>query len=115
MGMRIANACLQSECQNAVRKGGIHAMRDHSDLVSTALAAAALAAAILLGPWGARAHSDSTGPRGAGVAAADDPATRRSECTPGMASTQASCVTAGTIDGERSNGGTRTAALSDPF
>jgi hypothetical protein len=90
-------------------------MRDHSDLVSTALAAAALAAAILLSPWGVRAQSDSTGPHGTGVAAADDSVPRRSMCTPGTPSTQTPCVAARTIDGGRGKAGTRTAALSDPF
>jgi len=115
MGMRIANAFPQSECRTAARKGGVYAMRDHSDLVSTALAAAALAAAILLSPWGVRAHSDSTEPHGTGVVAADDPVPRHSTCTPGTPSTQTACVTTGTIDGGRSQAGTRTAALSDPF
>jgi hypothetical protein len=86
-------------------------MRNHSDLVSTALAAAALAAAILLSPWGARAHSDSPGPHAESLAAAEAP----SVCTPGTPTTQTRCVAAGKPDRKLSRAATRTGALSHPF
>ena len=67
-------------------------MRKNSDLVSLALAAAALAAAILLSPWATRALSPSEDAHGV-LAARHAPAARRETCNvPDSKSPARGCV-----------------------
>jgi hypothetical protein len=75
-----------------VKRKGDLAMGKHSELVSTALAAAALAAAILLGPWALRVLSGFEEGSAPGLA----PATARQACNaPGSASALPGCSTSG--------------------
>jgi hypothetical protein len=67
-------------------------MGKHSELVSTALAAAALAAAILLGPWAMRVLSGFEDGSPTGL----EPATARQACTaPGSGSALPGCSAPG--------------------
>ena len=66
-------------------------MRSQSDLVSTVLAAAALAAAILLSPWGARTHDDGDQVHFV-MAVAEEPAGPQGACSvAGTSSPNAPC------------------------